>query len=1155
MLFLFAILLFQCKCYSFGNSFCSSMSYINKILAFCDQNPTNSTCNHTQNNISLDLLFSDYNKILSESQRECGNNSNNSIACTFMANYCLLLSESTEYCNQFRGMLNEYSCIIYQQSYREILRETTIPQEFDYSSIIKIVLAVFSPTGEFIGYSPLKKEIQNCWSPNYQGNIWRKFGRNYYEKCSLNISQLSLNFYEPYLYIDDQDLLIQIPVLPTNYVQNGVKVNDEDGIDANYQFLNRFFLYDNYSTKKNQYASEISFILKIREEDHKKIHVPYLSVKYNNIYDSNVIQSFKFSAKYILSNTFFTTLSIIVLIISAILAISYFVALFFFKLRSLVSDGTNQYVVFSIVASLFDSIGSALFLACFFLGFFILCGYKWTNHLFMCLSPKSNYYFIIIIVFISLIFKLIGIILIVINQSRGTLQVIDWDERSSIYNYDSQSQFLARYRQNVAANEWLKLSTVRGIDTPFIIIFVLLIIRGCKMYLLQQPIPTTEKIDVGEEYQVIEIGLSSFTWLLTTFIFWLCKRFIYWNVFGDPFRNFQQLCLNLNISALMMMCNTRGFLIHGKQTRKSSPLSQITNNYDYKATSDPEWVKNDDYDSFDDGSTYSDETEQSTKSKNRIKLYINNDSEEPSTRQMTTNDSNSDQTEPEKIKVDLNDTNENQVKMKEKKASHKSYTINQEKQIIDQDKKDITDVGMDNIDPDPVNKPNNSDKKNKKSSNSNDESDEDIEIEIDSNSEKTNNESSNGKNSHDAAPKKRQDPEIEIEEEEEEIEPTISKKDEKENKEKDGEKLKKEYKEEIDIKKDEKLNHEGKEIKKSDSEIIILEEEEEISESTDSKHKESVNHENDFKNKHDMESSSSIKISDDSEHKDELPEQILKAKENFDSNVVNDNDNELKASKYVKKFTFHPVNLLKEEEESENEEESYFSDVEIISDSHSYSVVDISNDTTSEQKTEIQEKPTPKTPSVLKKKKKQIHDTLPKLDPLDKKYKGNNQVFEIFLDPDFFGYVNKNEELIDILIKNDKNKIYSQDIKSIVELNDETNVAWCQILDQEETEFQYLIEVMSMAQSIFKIGPSAMFASVFTIQKDSSFKESMLYGVEGSLIIFYLILFVSIEIIFNASVAGLIVFLVDALIVKLFKWKRRKYLINHEFSPYKSLVR
>ena len=277
---------------------------------------------------------------------------------------------------------------------------------------------------------------------------------------------------------------------------------------------------------------------------------------------------------------------------------------------------------------------------------------------------------------------------------------------------------------------------------------------------------------------------------------------------------------------------------------------------------------------------------------------------------------------------------------------------------------------------------------------------------------------------------------------------------------------------------------------------------------------------------------------------------ISNNKNNFDSNVFN--DNKQTASKALKKFRFKPVNLL--EEESQNDDYSlsyYYSD--LISDSH------YTEESTSEEYSNSQNvtyaKNSQKQKQNTKNRKKHIHDVLPKLDPLDKKNRGTNQVFEIFLDPEFFHYVNKSDEVINIILSNNKKKIYPESTKSIPELKEESNLTWCSILLNENPDFSYIIETMSLAQSIFKIGPVSALASFFTIQKDSSFKESMLYGIEGSILFFNLILFVSVELISNASIAGLVVFLTDTLILKLFKYQRRKYLLDRQFSPYKSLVR
>lgn len=109
---------------------------------------------------------------------------------------------------------------------------------------------------------------------------------------------------------------------------------------------------------------------------------------------------------------------------------------------------------------------------------------------------------------------------------------------------------------------------------------------------------------------------------------------------------------------------------------------------------------------------------------------------------------------------------------------------------------------------------------------------------------------------------------------------------------------------------------------------------------------------------------------------------------------------------------------------------------------------------------------------------------------------------------------------------------------------DTTNAFLKQFFSQRESKHKYVFQPYSYLQ-IFDIGPVIEGDSIFTSAPSFMVKDTMLYGIQGTLMIFYMLLFSGIDCATGQPcIASFVVFLLDVLVKLVFKYRSRDNLSN-----------
>jgi hypothetical protein len=121
---------------------------------------------------------------------------------------------------------------------------------------------------------------------------------------------------------------------------------------------------------------------------------------------------------------------------------------------------------------------------------------------------------------------------------------------------------------------------------------------------------------------------------------------------------------------------------------------------------------------------------------------------------------------------------------------------------------------------------------------------------------------------------------------------------------------------------------------------------------------------------------------------------------------------------------------------------------------------------------------------------------------------------------------------------------------------EEANRVWKDFLVGTKPLFPHRVVKKSLEHRLMKIGPTVVEDSAFVATSDGAFKDIMLYGMEGSLMLLYIVVFACLDMTLEMpTFAGMIVVMIDAAIVKFVKSTYKKVLTALDMCDVPSLIR
>ena len=158
------------------------------------------------------------------------------------------------------------------------------------------------------------------------------------------------------------------------------------------------------------------------------------------------------------------------------------------------------------------------------------------------------------------------------------------------------------------------------------------------------------------------------------------------------------------------------------------------------------------------------------------------------------------------------------------------------------------------------------------------------------------------------------------------------------------------------------------------------------------------------------------------------------------------------------------------------------------------------------------------------------------------------KTFEIYLTTEFYHVLNEMYNSIKMGLKREKI------VKASYETYETINSFLSKFIEKNCVH-KYTISAWTRVQMI-DMGPDIVDDSVFTKAPDEQFKYSMMYGMQGFLMIFYLVFFVCIDTtLYSPEIGAFIIFIVDIIIYYIFKFRTRYSLSSKGILDHRFLIR
>jgi meckelin len=466
-----------------------------------------------------------------------------------------------------------------------LLGETIIQSEYQFAQVIQLYLARYSWDGHFRGFLPVTVDLNLCHEKNTIAQLWRNFGTNFISECIVSLHEvnetLTTDFFEPFIQDGKEG---EVPILrpfPVILRWHYSGMNNDRSDNQQWRAVRRFYLMNDYVAPNGAEAvsivNSIQLVINLRRNSGTQIFPPYLDLDRVTVLRSTLDQNpddgirfteetevhprFTFRVTYQKDMTRFEQWMMIFPIIIAVFVLLFGVFRVMYINRVDGVPSLQMPALVNILCVLLDMVGIFFWLVSAAFCCFQTVLFKWQKALFWCLPDENYSQFGLLrrFLYTATAFEGLSCLLrVFVLQTQSYFFLIDWESPQT-----PGSPTSAWRRINVA-NEWGRLATVRSSNIVFTCIVLIFILDGFNVQFLSSPIPTTDLVTNGHFHFVLTYGVDSFLWVIMIIFQYLWCHLIYWQLLGNPFFNFLDLCSMSNISVLIMTSQGHGYYLHGK---------------------------------------------------------------------------------------------------------------------------------------------------------------------------------------------------------------------------------------------------------------------------------------------------------------------------------------------------------------------------------------------------------------------------------------------------------------------------------------------------------------------------------------------------------------------------------------------------------------
>jgi len=485
---------------------------------------------------------------------------------------------------------------------------------------LKFRLYSYTFNGTLIGWEYLTDQLQLCGGDSELMTKYLRFGTNYANKCRLDLSSLLTSsasatvFYD--LYFEDVGgRLFPVPVkvlnLPSSLGSTPNRNSDafDDELISDHNVLTtRFYVVDRMSGVTNDFSARptvLSYARSIR------LHVEMLGSSSTNIkppllvidYGEREVASIDASSESALSDVAFKTEYIksapglwqaayglfgTALILSLALVGR---RLWIWQSRN--GDQIlelNLFLFIRFIVYMYASLGDLFFIMLCCLTFYTWIFYKGQQavyYLLPSLSGSSEVYLLRTFIIVCFVAKLVDVLFKIYQQLQVDVFFVDWEKPKENENNVQDDEGSAApggsiggvsvWRKLFAANKWNDLQSIRQINVPLTLFFMIFLMEpsgiGLKYLATAQPDASNLDSTAAPLHPLLSFAVETFFLLVICYGQLIFRRQVFSRYFKDDLAQFVDLLCTSNISCMVLDGAAHGYYMHGKTVHPHADVS------------------------------------------------------------------------------------------------------------------------------------------------------------------------------------------------------------------------------------------------------------------------------------------------------------------------------------------------------------------------------------------------------------------------------------------------------------------------------------------------------------------------------------------------------------------------------------------------------
>ncbi|CAF3900474.1 unnamed protein product [Rotaria sordida] len=457
-----------------------------------------------------------------------------------------------------------------------------IPAKFTQNDLMRIKLAKYSVTGQFLGLvDAFDTHMQFCGGGYSDGRPAFTFGTVYKKSCTIradvlwNSTLYETAFFDPYVVFtrNGSDYMISCPVVVLNYQLLTGTFPNRLADESSWIYHRRFFLVDRISglTTNNElrnihYAKSIRILTTLTSGE-TYIQPPVIIVEYNELSSNDIgrgiLVQVTFESQYRMDLNKHILDIWIAFGVLAVLGI----ILGFFRTISWYSRTGNITIDLLTIGKfslyLCNILGTIFFIIMSGVSLWWLIFFKRQDAISLVMPTNAQQVTFTVLVVVGFILKTFDILHLIFRQASADIFFVDWEKPKAGYK-----NTVSIWRTYFVANEFQEIQAFRRINVTFQLFFVLFLLKVINL----ENIATMEAgvnlfpsiADYKPEYNgILRVGIAFSMWLATAVVQYLIYVIFYQRFIEDSILNFVDLCSVSNISVFIFTDNLYGYYIHG----------------------------------------------------------------------------------------------------------------------------------------------------------------------------------------------------------------------------------------------------------------------------------------------------------------------------------------------------------------------------------------------------------------------------------------------------------------------------------------------------------------------------------------------------------------------------------------------------------------